>query len=53
MHPKHGFVMSMTDRGAKFRDTADIARVTMEMVAAAQKRYGQDAKIKIDTREAG
>ncbi len=51
IHPKYGFVVSMTDRGAKFRDSADIARVTAEMVADAQKRHGQDAKIKIDTHE--
>lgn len=53
IHPRYGFVQSSSDQGAKFRDDADIKRVTDQMVAAAQQRYGSNAKIEIETCEAG
>ena len=40
------------DVGAKFRDEADIAQVTELEMAAARARYGNDAVIKVETREA-
>lgn len=53
IHPRYGFVQSTTDQGAKFRDEADINRVTEQMVDAARRRYGANAKIEVETCEAG
>lgn len=51
IHPRYGFAKETVDRGARFRDEVDIARVRDEVVAELRKRYGKDAKIETDTRE--
>ncbi len=53
LHPRYGFVQSSDDQGAKFRDEADIKRVTDLMVESAKRRYGSNAQIVVETREAG
>jgi hypothetical protein len=52
LHKKYGFAQSTTDSGAKFRDEADIARVMNQLVTDAKRRFGQDARISVTTREA-
>ncbi len=52
MHPRvPGMIRWQADRGARFRDEADIKRVTEELTAEARQRYGNDATILVDTRE--
>lgn len=48
-HPQFGFVERTADRGAAFRDQADIQRVMNEMRSTVPK----GRKIVFDTREAG
>lgn len=52
LHPRYpGLIRWQGDRGARFRDAEDIKRVSDEMIAEAKARYGEDARIHVDTRE--
>jgi len=51
MHPRYGFAKETVDRGARFRDEEDIARVRDEVIAQLRGKHGKDSIIVTDTRE--
>lgn len=52
MHPRYPTLVRWeADQGSRFRDAADIKRVAEKLAAEARHRFGDDARIVVDTRE--